>query len=204
MTILSRLKPYLLSLLLVSITAINPVQAAPEQDTESPEQTEQTNAFVIKSATTKLIEHVYYLNAAIDYNFTPSVIAALHNGVPIRIKLNINISHQRDYLWDETVAHLEQQYQLQYHILTRRYLIKNINSGSLHSFPALDTAKAVLGTLIDFPLLDKTLLKEGERYEGHIQAELNREGLPVPLRLQTLFSDEWQLDSNWYTWPIQP
>ena len=159
--------------------------------------------FVVVNASSVLHNRVYYLNARIDYKLTDKVIDALQKGVPIQLKVEIEISRVRDYLWDETIIDLKQRYQLEYHALTKQYIVHNINSGSLHSFPSLNVALSVLGTIVDLPIVDKNLLETGQQYNARIRAELDIDKLPVPLRLLAYLTSGWNLNSEWFLWSFQ-
>lgn len=152
---------------------------------------------------TKVTDNVYWLNAEIEYKLSDKALEALKNGVPITIQLNIEVSRQRDYMWDENIATLKQRYQLQYHALTKQYLLKNLNSASQHSHGSLETALAALGHVRDFPMLDKNLLEDDQHYFARLQASVDVEALPVPLRLLAYITSGWRLSSEWYEWPLE-
>ena len=163
----------------------------------------QAEGIEINNVETRLVENVYWLNADIDFNFSNKTLDALKNGVPITIELNIVVSRHRDYLWDETIATLQQRYQLQYHALTKQYLLKNLNSTSIQSHSSLKTALAALGNIINFPLLDKNLLEDHQQYSARMRASVDVEALPVPLRLLAYITSGWRLSSEWYEWPLK-
>ncbi|HKJ22131.1 MAG TPA: DUF4390 domain-containing protein [Gammaproteobacteria bacterium] len=158
----------------------------------------------VRRVETKLADNVYWLNAEIGYDFSNKALKALDNGVPITVQLDIQVSRQRNYLWDERIASLEQRYQLRYRALTKRYLLKNLNSASERTFPSLKTALAALGKVRRLPMLDKNLLDDTQRYIARIRASLDIEALPVPLRLLAYFSSAWHLSSEWYQWRLKP
>ena len=160
----------------------------------------QSSEFIVREAHTTLNNKVYYLNARIDFTLSDEVLEALHKGVPIMIKLEIEISRARDYLWDETITGLKQRYELEYHALIKQYTIKNLNSGALHSYPDLNVALSVLGTIADLPILDKNLLDPDEQYSGRIRAKVDINVLPVPLRLLAYLTSGWSLTSEWFLW----
>jgi len=155
------------------------------------------------NASSVLHDKVYYLNARIDYKLSDKVIDALQKGVPIVFKVEIEISRVRDYIWNETITDLRQRYQLEYHALTKQYIVHNINSGSRHSFPSLNVALSVLGTIVDLPIVDKNLLETGQQYNARIRAELDIDKLPVPLRLLAYLTSGWSLSSEWFLWSFQ-
>ncbi len=157
----------------------------------------------VRSADTALSGKIYRLNADIDYRLTDEVVDALHNGVPLVITIEMHVLRDREYIWDVLVATLKQKYQLSYHALTKRYLLKSLNTNVVHNFSSLVDALYSMGRLRNFPLLDKKLLDEGETYTARIRSLLDVDQLPTPLRLLAFFSPDWRLDSEWYLWPLQ-
>ncbi len=158
--------------------------------------------FQVLSAATRLDGGVLRLSARIDYRFSQASLEALANGVPLTIELQIEVLRRRGWLWDETVAGLSQRFRLEYHALARQYLVTNLNSGELKSFPGLGGALEHLGRITDFPMLDYYLLAPGERYYARLRATLDIESLPAPLRPVAWLSGDWRLSSEWYAWPL--
>ncbi|HRD66544.1 MAG TPA: DUF4390 domain-containing protein [Candidatus Competibacter sp.] len=158
--------------------------------------------FEVIGASTKLERGVYRLNARIEYRFSSPALEALQNGVPLTIELEMEVRRRRPWLWDETVYALTQRFRLEYHALSRQYLVSNLNSGERRGFSGQAAALQSMGQLTDFPFLDKGLLVPGQRYEGALRVWLDIESLPAPLRLFAYLSDDWRLTSEWYAWPL--
>lgn len=158
--------------------------------------------FTIVSAATRLEGNVLRLNARINYDLSETVIDALDNGVPLTIQVQMEVWRKRDWLWDETIASIQQRFRLEYHALARQYLVTNLNNGELRSFPSRPSAIDHLGRLYDFPLLDHGLLDPAARYYGRLRARLDIESLPAPLRPVAYLSADWRLTSDWYAWPL--
>lgn len=129
---------------------------------------------------------------------------ALNNGVSIPLVLSIEVKRERWYIWDEKVASLKQYYQLKYYALSRQYVIYYQNTGFQKAFSTLEATLNYLGELVDFPLLDKTLVNSEENYLVYLKIYLDIEALPVPLRPIAYFSAQWRLASEWFTCPLQP
>ncbi len=160
-------------------------------------------AFVIKSIETRLQEGVYSLGARIEYKFSEEALAALKNGVPLIIVLDIEVQEERWY-WNKTIAELEQGYLLLYHALSKKFIIHNLNSGTQIDYSSLDDALQALGNLHDLPLIDAKLLRPGARYLLRLRSRLDIESLPAPMRPLAWISSDWRLQSDWYTWPLTP
>ena len=162
----------------------------------------QAAGFDVIEASTRLGDGVYRLNAQIEYSFSEPALDALQNGVPLTIELLMEVRRRRSWVWDETVYSLVQRFRLEYHALSRQYLVHNLNSGERRNFSTRLAALRFMGRIHEFPLLDRSLLAPDRRYEGALRAQLALDTLPTPLRLFAYLSEDWQLASEWYTWPL--
>lgn len=160
--------------------------------------------FRISDVTVRLHDQVYLLNANLHYDFSEEALGALQNGVPLTILIAIDIEQPRRWLWNETLASLEQGLRLQYHALSDQYVLQNLNSGARYAFHSRRAALEAMGYLRDFPLLDQTLLNHGVEYLVRLQARLDIESLPSPLRPIAYITPAWRLKSDWYRWSFTP
>ena len=158
--------------------------------------------FDVIGASTRLEGGVYRLSAQIEYGLSEPALDALQNGVPLTIELLMEVRRRRSWVWDETVFSLAQRFRLEYHALSRQYLVHNLNSGERRNFSTRPAALRFMGGIHEFPLLDRSLLAADQRYEGALQARLDLDTLPAPLRLFAYLSEDWKLISEWYTWPL--
>jgi len=165
---------------------------------------DKKEGFTVRSAWTRLVDEVYYMSARVDYEFSKEALEALENGVPLDIKVYIEVEGVRNYMWNETVATLVQHYRLAYHALAEQYIVENLNSGTRKSFPSRYTAVSSMGTIDNLPILDRELLSSDKEYRGKIRARLDLESLPAPLRPWAWFTPSWRLSSDWYTWSLKP
>ncbi len=160
--------------------------------------------FSVRDARAVLKDDVYLLDANLVYRFSDAAMEALHNGIPLVLETQIKVNRQRDWLWTDTVAALSQRYRLQYHALSDRYVIHNLNTDQRQSFASLDDGLHALGVVRGFPLLDAKLLHAGHDYQVSMRAVLVVEELPTPMRLWAYASDQWRHDSAWYSWRLRP
>jgi len=157
----------------------------------------------IVEARTLLVENVYRLGAHVEFDFNDTLEDALHNGVPLLIELRIEVLRERPLLWPELVAELRQRFKLEYHALSRRYLVRNYSTGGQHSFRTMQDALNNIGEIYDLPLIDAQLLQKGETYLVRMRADIDVEALPTPVRLWAYLGSEWSLKSKWFEWPLQ-
>lgn len=163
----------------------------------------QAKGFSIRSVDTHLRDHVYRLDTRIDFAFSEEAQKALQSGIPIIILLDIEVEKLRDWWWNKSVARLQQGYLLLYHALTEKYIVNNLNSGAQHDYTSLSATLRGLGRINGLPLIDSSLLHKGDDYQVRVRVHLDIESLPAPMRPLAYISSDWQLASDWYTWPLQ-
>lgn len=163
----------------------------------------QAEGFNILGAETILKDNVYHLQANMELEFSKDALEALRSGVPLIVLVNIEVLKDRNWWWDKTIAELEQGYLLLYHALSEKYIIHNLNSGEQKNYISLSAALSGLGHISDLPILDKNLLDEDDDYYVRIRTYLDIESLPAPMRPIAYISSQWQLESDWYSWPLK-
>ena len=165
----------------------------------------QAEGFHIGEMKVRLQDQLYLLDANIYFDFTGDAAAALVNGVPLTIQITIHIERPRRWWWNNRLVTLEQRLSLQYHALSEQYLVQNLNSGARYAFHSPQAAMHALGWMRDFPLLDAQLLEQGEEHLLRMQAQLDIESLPSPLRPIAYISASWRRNkSGWYQWSFTP
>lgn len=158
--------------------------------------------FEIRSADVKLKGDVYYLDAWMELRLPQEAHEALRSGVPLTIRLDVELTYNRRWWVDGDVASLRQRYQLDYHALTERYVVTNLNSRDRTSFPTLFGALNHLGRIENLPLIDASLLERGRSYDLRVRVVLDTERYPGPLRLLAFWRRDFSLASDWYEWRL--
>ncbi|HKS56683.1 MAG TPA: DUF4390 domain-containing protein [Steroidobacteraceae bacterium] len=156
--------------------------------------------FDIRSAYVERAEGVYQLNATLDFEVVEGARAAIRDGAPFTLHLEIVVRRERTYWVDEVVATLDQSYELVYHALSDRYLVRNVNSGEQVSFATLDAALDSLRVISNLPILDQALVRPERRHEISLRASVDVRTMPDTLRFILFWSDDWRQRSEWYTW----
>jgi Domain of unknown function (DUF4390) len=159
--------------------------------------------FEVRSAVAELRDGVYHLNAFISYRLSTEAMDALHSGVPLAFRLDIEIIHPRRWWFDNDDAALRQAYELEYYALSERYIVVNINSGDQVSFASLFAALEYLGRIERLPLIDAAVLDDDRGYYVRLRASLDQEQFPGPLRLLAFWRRDWAVASDWYRWPLR-
>jgi hypothetical protein len=162
------------------------------------------SAITIKSVAAHLGEDGFYtLDAELELDFSADALEALDNGVPLIFRVTTRVARQRPLLWDETVKQKLRYYRLHYHALSDQYVLSNLTEQSQQSFLSSGSAIAALGDLDALRLINAQRLEHGEKYNAGLRVALDVEALPSPMRPWAWISNDWQLDSGWYTWQLK-
>jgi hypothetical protein len=158
--------------------------------------------FEIRRASLELRGNVYYLDALATLQLSTDGRNALASGLPLGIRYELQFLNRLRLWWDTEEATLQQRYQIEFHALTERYLVTNMNTGDQGSFLDLDDALSAIGRIEDLPVIDAALLDADRRYEVRLRVLLDTETLPGPLRLLAFWRRDWSLGSDWQTWRL--
>jgi Domain of unknown function (DUF4390) len=125
-------------------------------------------------------------------------------GLALRLAYEIVLSRVRGYWPDATIAELEQAYELTYHALSQRYLLRNLNTGEQRDFGSLQAALEQLGDVRGLPVIDADLVNGDSRYEVNLRAVVDMSTAPAALQWLLFWTDDWSASSEWFTWPLRP
>lgn len=159
--------------------------------------------FEVRSAYVEPHEGVYQLNATVDFELPEGAREAVRGGAPLTLDVDIVVKRRRNYWLDETIAALVQRYELVYHAVSERYLLRNLNSGEQASYPTLAAALDALRVVSHLPILDQALIDPEARHEISLRATLDVVTIPDALRFVLFWREDWRQRTEWYTWSPQ-
>ena len=161
----------------------------------------------VTAASVALDEGVFELDATLDLTVPEAGRRAIEAGLTLELDYQIEIARVRRYLPDAEVASLQQSYELSYHALSQRYLLRNLNTGEQQDFgtlqASLDRLEDILRAEESVPVLDSSLLEPGSTYEFRVRAELNLRTAPDSLGWLLFWTDDWSATSEWYAWTLR-
>ena len=157
----------------------------------------------VGNASVALDDGVYELEASLEIDLPEDARRAIEAGLSLHLDYEIEIARVRRYLPDEGVANLVQSFELSYHALSQRYLVRNLNTGEQQDFGTLQSSLERLSEVRGLPLLDSSLLEPGSTYEFRVRAELNLRTAPDSLGWLLFWTDDWSATSEWYAWTLR-
>jgi hypothetical protein len=142
------------------------------------------------------------LDAQIDYAFSEVAIEALGNGVPLTLEVHIQLRPADAWIWEDNLMDQRLRYVIRYKPLSERYLVSRLPDTGGQSYVTRDAAVAALGDLRDLQLVGMDRLEKGRDYEVHLNASLDIEELPLPLKPMAYLLPSWKLSTGWTKWPL--
>ena len=152
----------------------------------------------IKSAELVPLDNAYALNANFEINFSKEVEEALNKGVKLSFLIEFQIVTPSSWWFDDEIKSASTQVTLDYHALSRQYLINRNNHQ--YAIATLREAKEELAHIRNWQVVEKSLLSKGEEYQAALRIRLDQSKLPKPLQVDALGSDEWAMVSERYRW----
>jgi hypothetical protein len=165
---------------------------------------ESSGAFTVTEIKAEKGDESYLLDARMVISLNTGPSEALANGIPLVFELQIQTLEKHTWFWDIVVAEYKQVRQVQLHALSRTYLVKDLATGAQRSYLKLDDALQAAGFLHNFPVLAYNRVEDGEHYAVRLRGNLDIEALPTPVRLLAYVSSAWDMNSEWYQWPLVP
>ncbi len=165
---------------------------------------EDESRLTIREAQAALDEGVYELDAKLDLILPEGARRAIESGLTMRLTYEITVDRVRRYMLDASVAALEQRYEVSYHALSQRYLVRNLNTSEQQDFGSLQAALDRISELRGLPVIDKALVGDGPVYEGRIRAVLGMNTAPDVFGWLLFWTDDWSAESDWKTWTLRP
>jgi hypothetical protein len=157
---------------------------------------EVSSAFAVPS------RGVIVLSAHVVFPQGEQVSAALKDGNTLGFDLEVSVSRHRRFWFDAEAVHLLRHYELSYHVVSERYLLREVDGEQQLSFPTLGAALGRLGQVDEWPIAVDSQLSPGEQWQIRLRAGVRRGHMPDALRALAFWTDGWHRTSDWYTWTL--
>lgn len=152
----------------------------------------------VEHAELEAAEESYVLSAAFEVGLNAEVEEAVNRGVALNFLVEFALMEPHQYWFDEEVSSASRKIRLNYHALSRQYLVNS--AGHQYAFSTLSEAMEKLGDLQAWPVVEKSLLKKGVPYYAMLRMRLDLNSLPKPLQVSAIGSEKWDLISERHRW----
>lgn len=159
---------------------------------------------LIRGAQATFDEDILELATQLDMHLPQGALKAIDGGLTLHLTYQIEVSRVRRWMPDAGVAAIEQGFELSYHALSQRYLVRNLNTGEQQDFGSVEAALARITEVKGLPVLDASLVPPGPEYEGRVRAVLDMASAEDAFGWLLFWTDDWSATSDWYTWTLRP
>jgi uncharacterized protein DUF4390 len=135
------------------------------------------------------------LNATFEFELPQALEEAIQKGIALYFNIEFELFRKRWYWFDRKIATSTLVYRLSYSPLTRQYRLAR--GGLSQPFETLEEALALLKSVRNWQVLDKSLLSPRDDYEAQVRMRLDVSQLPKPFQVNAITSREWSLASDW-------
>jgi len=141
-----------------------------------------------------------------SFQLPEHVIKAVHHEVPLHFQIEIELSEASSlfgFKYQRIRNRIDFHTELKASGVNRLYSLHNTRNQKTQSFKSLDEALKTLSTLHAFPIASLSELHPKQSYTLRMRIRLDIIKLPAPLMIEAIFTDRWQLDSQWYETTLQ-
>ena len=158
-------------------------------------------ALEIDSAFINVNDGVYQLHAQIRYPISEEAIIALREGVSLSYDLEVEVFRDRRFWLDANILSIRLPRELSYQPVSERYVMRDpLDGDEQKSYPTLEAALQDLGRVDGWPILVASQLAVDGEYRVRVRASMRRGRLTDALRTLMFWTDDWQRESEWYSW----
>ena len=158
-------------------------------------------ALEIESAFINVTDGVYQLHAQIRYPISEEAVTALREGVSLSYDLEVEVVRDRRFWLDAGVIAIRLPRELSYQPVSERYVMRDpLDGDEQKSYPTLEAALQDLGRIEGWPILVASQLAVEGEYRVRVRASMRRGRLTDALRTLMFWTDDWQRESEWYSW----
>ena len=140
------------------------------------------------------------LNATFEFELPQALEDAVQKGIALYFNIEFELFRKRWYWFDRRVASSTLTYRLSYSPLTRQYRLAR--GGLSQSFESLDEALALLKSVRNWKVAEKSVLSPRDEYSAQVRMRLDVTQLPKPFQVNAITSREWTLASDWREVPV--
>jgi hypothetical protein len=145
-----------------------------------------------------------FIDAQLQYALSQVAEEALENGVPLTFEMHIQMRADSAWVWEPDVTEYRIRNTLRYRPLSTLYEVSTQGIEGKQVFATRSAALRYMGSIRNFALVGRDKLDLDKQYLVRLNAYLDIDALPLPLRTQAYFSEAWSLQAEPWEWLLKP
>jgi hypothetical protein len=162
------------------------------------------SAFNIKAASFTMQDSLLLLDSTIEIELPKYINKAIDQGFAVPLMFEVEVLKYSKYWLDEKLLSLKQQYQLHYLPMLSSYAIFDVNANQRMYFNSRLEAVRYLKVIYAYPMFDINNINQSGRVYVRMRVGIDVDELPLPLKSSSLWDNDWELQSDWFEWKVDP
>ncbi len=159
--------------------------------------------FQITEGFSQLTDTKLRTQAAFDLSLGDDPIQALNNGIPLTVAVEMVLFRERRWLPDAKIAQWQFSYEISYHALSGRYVVRQKNSEKYDSYGTINAALKAVGQFSSVWDTAGSVSGDDEYdYRVTLRVRLDLTPLPAPIKLVSHIARQWRQNSGWEKWSV--
>jgi hypothetical protein len=158
--------------------------------------------FNIKTASFTMRDSLLLLDSTIEIELPQYINRAIDQGFAVPLMFEVEMLKYSRYWFDKKLLSLKQKYQLHYLPMLSSYAIYDVNKNQRMYFNSRQEAVFYLEVIYAYPMFDITNINQSEPVYARLRVGIDFDELPLPLKSNSLWDNDWGLQSDWFEWGI--
>ena len=163
---------------------------------------DEAPVFEIHSAMFGLEDTLLVLDAQLGIRLPDYIAMAIDQGFAVPMSFEVEILESKKYWLDRKIISLKQQYLLHYLPMLNAYVVSDVNQGQRAYFDSRDDAVKSIQVIAQYPMLDIGNFNVEINVYARMRFGLDSDELPLPLKSSSLWHNDWDLQSDWFSWEL--
>ena len=156
----------------------------------------------LKSAELERVDNDWLLNATFKIELSPGLEDAVQKGVVLYFQTEFDVTRSRWYWFDEKPALAQRLTRLSYQPMTQQYRIAS--EGFTFSAKTIFEALQAVGSIGGWRVIDGSQIDASKSYTAALRMTLDLSKLPKPFQVNALNNRDWNVTSDWVSFPCLP
>ena len=132
----------------------------------------KTSAIEVNYLNITELDNELRLDAEIAYVLNREVREALVNGISLQFQIEVQIVSLQKWLWDKVVVTTVKTHLLKYHVLSKQYVLENLETGESDSYPDLESVLIQQGRVSALYIAEADHLNKQETHVVQLRSQL--------------------------------
>jgi len=145
-----------------------------------------------------------FVDAQLKYQLNETATEALENGVPLTFEMRIQMRDADAWVWEKDIVEYRLRSVLRYRPLSALYEVRDLSGGAKQVFATRISALRYMGRISDLAIVNRDKLDLNKEYLVRLEAYLDVEALPLPMRPKAYLSSDWDIEAEPWEWRLKP